>query len=253
MTIIVNELTIAQAHSLLTIVQRHCQRTGLPVPTTVYGSADPQVQQIMGLLEEEGNDLAARGGESWQGMVREATHTTLAQEDQGAMTDIADTGFRYIKSQSFWDRSDDLPVLGPLSSEEWQSLKAVSNTGPRYYFRIRNGKLLANPAPAAGHTWAFEYVSRFWISDDSGTTFRQYFGADGDLLLLPPEVLLMGLRWRWKREKGLDYAEDFRTYENQVKDAIGRDAGNPVLDMTGMNDQRGKPGVFVSAGSWNLP
>jgi len=249
MAIVVNEITIAQAHSLLTIVQRHCQRTGLPVPTTVYGTSDPQVQQIMGLLEEEGGDLAARG--AWEGITREATHTTTAAEDQGAITTIAASGFKYIKNQTIWDRTDNLPVLGPLDSGDWQALKGMASTSPRYQFRIRGGKLLVNPTPPAGNTWAFEYVSKFWISDSTGTTFRQYFGADGDLVLLPAEILLMGLRWRWKKEKGLDYAEDFRTYEMQVKDAIGRDGGKPVLSMSG-EGRSAKPGVFVSPGSWDL-
>lgn len=251
MTVVVNELTIAQAHSLLTIVQRLCQRTGLSVPTAVYGSSDPQIQQIMGLLEEEGNDLSSRGGGGWESLTREATHTTLAADDQGAIATIADDGFRYIKAQTFWDRTNDLPVLGPVSAEEWQALKALANTGPRFHFRIRNGKLLATPTPAAGYTWAFEYVSKFWISDSAGTTYQQYFGADSDLILLPPELVLMGLRWRWMREKGLDYAELFRTYETQVKDALGRDGGKPVLRMDG-GGQSPRPGVFVPTGSWNL-
>ena len=249
MTIVVNELTIAQAHSLLTLVQRHCQRSGLPVPSTVYGSSDTQVQQLMGLIEEEGNDLSARG--SWEGTTFEATHTTLAAEDQGAITTIASNGFRYIKNDTIWDRSSNLPVLGPLSAEQWQAIKGNASTSPRYQFRIRGGKLLANPTPTAGLTWAFEYVSRNWITDSTGTTYRQYFGADGDLVLIPAELLLMGLRWRWKKEKGLDYAEDFRTYENQVKDAAGRSGGRQVLSMSG-GERSIKPGIFVSPSNWNL-
>jgi hypothetical protein len=249
MTIVVNELTIAEAHSLLTIVQRFCQRTGLSVPTTVYGTSDTQVQQILGLLEEEGTDLARRG--AWEGITFEATHTTVAAESQGAMTTIASNGFNYIKNDTIWDRTDDLPVLGPVSAQEWQALKAMSLNGPRYQFRIRGGNLIVNPTPTAGHTWAFEYVSKNWITDSTGTTYRQYFGADGDLLLLPPELLLMGLRWRWKKEKGLEYAEDFRTYEMQVKDALGRDGGKPVL-MMNSEGRSIKPGIFVTPMSWDL-
>jgi len=60
----------------------------------------------------------------------------------------------------------------------------------------------------------------------------------------------MGLRWRWKKENGFDYAEDFRTYETQVKDAIGRDGGKPILHQD-ENPWRGPaPGIFIPEGNW---
>ena len=186
--------------SLLTIIQRVCTRTNVPVPATVYGSTEPLVLQMLALLEEEGNDLSQR--HPWQGVTFEATLTSLAAEDQGAMATIASNGFRHIKNQTFWDRSSKLPILGPLSDVEWQTRKAVTNTGPRYSYRIRGGKLLINPVPTAGLTWAFEYISKNWILGIDGTTYKQYFTLDTDTILVPEELVLMGLRWRWKKEKG---------------------------------------------------
>ena len=237
--------------SLLTVVQQFCERSGLPSPPTVIGTTDPQVAQIRALLEEEGNDLSARGG--WEEITLQATHTTLAQEDQGAIDTIASNGFRYIKNQTIWDRNDRLPVLGPMTSQEWQALKAVVVTGPRYQFRIRGGRLLSNPPPPAGHEWAFEYVSQNWILGADGTTYKQYFTLDTDTMLLPETLMLMGLRWRWMREKGFSYAELFRTYESQVKDALGRDGGKKVLHMDGMGWNGPKPGIWVPDGSWQIP
>jgi hypothetical protein len=208
------------------------------------------VTQIRALLEKEGIELSGRG--DWEGITFEATHTTIAAEDQGAITTIAATGFRYIKNQTIWDRTDSLPVTGPLTPQEWQAVKGLANTGPRYRFRIRGGKLLVNPTPTAGHTWAFEYISKDWIVDTAGTTYKQYFTADSDKVLLPDEILTLGLEWRWKAEKGLDYAEDFRSYENMVKDVLGRDGGKPVLHMGDSFWSGPKPGVFVPDGNWNL-
>ena len=237
--------------SVLTTVQYFCRRTGLPVPSTVLGSTDPQVLQVLALLEEEGNDLAKRG--PWQAITFEATHTTVATESQGAMTSIATNGFSYLKNNTMWDRTDDLPVLGPLDDQEWQTLKAVTVNGPRYQFRIRGGLLLVNPAPAASHTWAFEYVSKNWMTDSGGSTYKQYATADTDLMLLPEELLLMGLRWRWKKEKGLVYTEDFNTYEAQVNDAIGRDGGKRNLRMDDYPAMTPRPGIFVPQSGWNVP
>lgn len=236
--------------TVLSVIRSFCERTQLPVPTSVLGTTDTQVAQVRALLEEEGNDLAARGG--WQALNLEASHTTLAAEDQGAIATIASSGFRYIKNQTIWDRTSRLPVAGPMDSQDWQALKAVLATGPRYRFRIRGGKLLVNPSPPAGDSWYFEYVSRYWILGADGTTYKEYFTLDTDTLLLPETLLLMGLRWRWKKEKGFDYAEDFRTYEMQVKDALGRDGGKPVLFMDD-NSPGPKPGIWVPDGSWTVP
>ena len=85
--------------NLLITVQRFCKRTNLDSPTTVIGNTDPQVQQILSLLEEEGNDLTGRG--DWQELTNEALHTTIATESQGAMDTIATNGYRYIKNGTF--------------------------------------------------------------------------------------------------------------------------------------------------------
>jgi len=236
--------------TMLATIQKFCRRTNLPVPNTVYGSSDPQIRQALNILEEEGNDLSGRG--AWERITFEATHTTLAQEDQGSIESIATNGFRYILNDTFWDRDLREPVWGPVSDSDWQALKAMVVTGPRSQYRIRGDKLLANPSPPAGHTWAFEYVSWNWILDNDGTTYKQYFTEDTDDILLPEEIVLNGMRWRWMREKGLSYAELFNTYELQVKDALGRDGGKRKLNMGGRTDGP-RPMVFVPSGSWITP
>lgn len=73
--------------SLLSIVSSFAGRNGIPVPSTVIGNTDTNVIQILRLLEEEGNDLAKRG--NWNVLTREATHTTVATEDQSNCNDCS--------------------------------------------------------------------------------------------------------------------------------------------------------------------
>src|SRR5580765_2705054 len=133
--------------SVLSVIATVCGRTNVPVPTTVLGNTDTQIVQMLRLLEEEGNDLAQRG--DWNALTYEATLTTLAAEDQGAITAIATNGFRTYKNGTFWDRTNKLPILGPLSDSEWQTRKAMTFTGPRYQFRFRGNHILVNPTPTA--------------------------------------------------------------------------------------------------------
>lgn len=236
--------------SLLTIVQRFCERSNLPSPATVYGSTDPQITQIKALLEEVGIDANSRA--TWEATTFQTTHTTTAAEDQGAMTTIAGAGWEYVKNFTIWDRSTRLPVLGPLTGIEWQTLKALFVNGPRFQFRILNGHLLVNPVPPAGDTWAFEYGSKYWIVAVDGTTYKEYFTADTDTPIIPESLLLMGLRAWWKKEKGLEYAEDMRMYETQFKDASNRDGGKPALHMDDSSFGGPKPGIWVPEWSWNV-
>lgn len=233
--------------SLLTIVQRFCERTNLSVPTTVYGSTDNQVVQIKALLEEIGIDLNSRF--SWNRTQFSVTHTTTAAQDQGSMDTIA-PGWGSLKNFTIWDRDRILPVLGPLTGIEWQALLAMFINGPYYQFRILNNRLLVNPTPPAGETWAFEYESKNWIVN--GSTYKEYFTADDDEPVLPQSLLLMGLRAWWKKEKGLDYAEDMRMYEAMAKDESNKDGGKPVLKLDDSDSTWPRPGIWISPGSWSV-
>ncbi len=237
--------------SLLSMVKNFCQRQLLPEPATVMGTIDTQVLQVKALIEEEGMDLAKRG--PWERLTVEAPITTLAVENQGAMSALASNGFNYIKNETIWDRSSRLPIVGPLGGPEWQMRKAAVNTGPRFQYRIRGGNLIVNPIPTAGLNWYFEYLSKNWILGIDGTSYRQYFLLDTDEVLVPEELVLMGVRWRWKKEKGLEYAEDMRTYEMQVTDSLGRDGGKPTLSMDASAYMTHGPGIFIPQGNWAIP
>jgi len=235
--------------NLLTLVQRFCRRTGIPSPPVVIGSTDNQIIQILGLLEEEINDLASR--HTWQGLDHQGTHTTIADEDQGNINTLA-AGFRYLRNNTMWDETEGLPVIGPLNGQQWQALKSVFANGPRYQFRFLGNHLLVNPIPEAGHSWVFEWSSKEAILDVDGTTTKEFFTSDLDTFLLPDNLHLLGLRWRWLRENGLDYAELFNTYEFQVKDAMGRDGGAARVSMDSCSNEI-KPGIFVPTGNWVVP
>lgn len=234
--------------TLLELVNKQLSRSGLPATSTVMGSSNDRVLQVKSILEEEGDNLAPR--HTWQILTQECLHTTIAAEDQGDITTIA-PGFWFIKNDTIFDRTDRLPVLGPLSGDDWQNLKSRVNTGPRYQYRIRGNRLLSNPVPAAGHQWVFEFQSKNWILDVDGVTRKAAFTADTDTMLLPDTIVLQGLRWRWLSEKGLEYAEVFANYEMLIKDAMSRDGGKATV-RSDMEYAIQSPGVFVPNGNWPL-
>lgn len=234
------------AQTCLQLVQAIARRVGISTaPNAAVTSADPQIVQLVELLNEEGQELASRF--QWQALVQEATFTTVAAELQTAVATVA-PGYRYIINNTIWNRDLRRPVYGPDSVQDWQQQKAIQIAGPFNRYRVRNGNIYFYPVPAAGQQCAFEYVSSNWVALTAGGG-ADAFAADTDTALLSDRLLKLGTVWRWKAAKGLTYAEDFSKYELAVADEINRDGPKPTLNVTGaMYDV--VPLVVVPSGSW---
>jgi hypothetical protein len=234
--------------TLLQIIQKACQSLGITVPNTAVGSADPQIAQLVALAEREGQDLANRY--PWQVLQTEVTFTTVAAQIQAQLSTIA-PDFEYLVNDTIWNRTLRRPVYGPKSMPDWQQAKAMQINGPFNSFRIIDDAINFYPNPAVGNLCAFEYMSRNWVNvNGASATEADNFANDADVPLLSGQIILLGLMWRWKAAKNLEYAEDFQTYENRVADAMGRDAGKAKLSLTGQTEYEINPVVMIPRGSW---
>lgn len=235
--------------TLLSLIQDVCDDLGVDRPSQVIGNTSQEVRQLLQIAQREGRDLASRF--AWQKMVKINTFTLTAAEDQGLLNStVVSTGdFDYMINDTFWDRTTSLPILGPVSEKDWQTLKAFPVTGPYLQYRIYNGRLYINPTPSADSA-AFEYKSTHWC-ESSGGTGQTKWTADTDVGRLDERIMTFGVIWRWKARKGLEYQEDFIAYERMVKDAMGRDKSARTLSASGGPVDR-IPGVIVPIGSWNL-
>ena len=233
------------ALTCLQIIQTACRRIGILAPNAAVSSTDQQIIQLMALSEEEGQELGARY--AWQALQKEATFTTVAAQVQTTLAAVT-TGFKYIVNDTIWNRTLRRPVYGPKSQQDWQQDKAMQINGPFNSFRIIADVINFYPNPAAGQTCAFEYISENWITT-SASGVSSIWTNDADTPKLNDQLIVLGLIWRWKAAKGLDYAEDFAKYDRRVMDAMARDAGKPVLNMAGAQWDI-QPVILVPRGNW---
>lgn len=232
----------------LSIVNTVLSRLSQTTTNDPVGSSVQEIQTVLALCNEEGQDLAARY--PWTALQTEATFTTLATEDQGLVETIA-PGVDYIVNDTIWNRSLRRPVFGPRNQQSWQQQKAFAINGPWSSYRIQGGHIRMYPVPSAGQSCYFEYISKNWCSDSTGATTYSSWNANTDLPLLDEQLIILGTIWRWKKLKGFEYAEDFNTYERRVNNAMARDGGKDWLNTSNTKYDI-FPGVVVPAGSWNL-
>lgn len=237
--------------TLLQLLQEFCQRQGLTSPQIVMSSQDDQLMQLVGLANEICEDLVRR--HSWTALQFESVFTSVAGSDQGAISALAPNAFLKILNDTIFDRTRRLPVFGPRTPQQWQGLKALPMSGPFYQYRIQGDRLKILPDMPAGHTMAFEYASEGAVQDNTTAvpTVKAFFTRDDDTFLLDKSLLLLGLRWRWKEEKGLPYAESYRLYEAAVAEAMGADGTKSPLSLSEGSGMI-QPGIFVPAGNWSV-
>lgn len=233
--------------NLLELCNAFALRTGLPTASSVAGSTT--LAQASGLLQEVLDHLTTKFDLSE--LVEDASFSTVAADLQGLLSDIAPLGFERMKPDTFFNRALRLEVPGALTGREWQAQKALAATGPISWFRIRNKALYMEPQPAAGQLCVFEYYSNFAVLDAADQR-KQYPSADTDTFLLPDKLLLAGMRWRWKAEKGFDYAEEFRAFEELAQGMAGTSNASRAVCMSG-GGQTAQPGIIIPVGNWITP
>lgn len=236
--------------TLLEIIREVCGRMGLSRPQTVATSDNDSTIQLLGLANEIVTDLTSRG-KSWPRLQKEALFTSVAAEQQGLISTIAPYGYQYIIEDTLYDRTERRPLFGPRGAPAWQQSKALPYTGPQYTWRVWQGYFYMQPAPPAGHQIAFEYASNFAIQTAAGS-FRRFFEADDDVCLLDDALIIGGLRWKWKAEKGLAYGQEKTDWEALVAQYSGQDSTKGELSMSDQSSQAVRPGIWVPAGNWNV-
>lgn len=225
-------------------------RIGLPRATVVISSTNPQVRRLLALANQEGKELARR--HTWQAITTEKTFTSLAQESQ---TGAIPADFDRFVFETIFNRSRDRRVIGPLTVEQWQGQKALSASILTDAFRVRGDAILLTPVPPAGDTYAYEYVSKYWVDTDSdGDGDSATWTNDStDTALISEDIIGLGVEWRYLKSIGMDYAEAHRTYEMQVEQAIARDGGARTISFSGDADPYRNPRFpSVPEGSWSL-
>lgn len=232
----------------LALIQAFARRTGLSAPSTLELNPDDQVLQFLGLLSEVLEDLAEFG---WEQLRVLGELITVDGEDQGELLPQLPAGFRCFVNDTFYDATTGQYIYGSELPQTWALLHSSTPGGIFPTFRLLGGSLFLSPAPGAGHRLTFEVLTSFAVKDVFGQ-LKPAVTADTDTFLFPESLLLAGLRYKWKYEKGLEYAEDLRRFEILRLGALSHNTPKPVRHLDG-EGASAVPGIIVPPGSWKLP
>jgi hypothetical protein len=217
--------------TLLSIARNASDRLGLTRPTSVATSTDQSVLTLLGLAQEEGKALAGR--HTWQVLQTEYTFST----SNGTASYALPSGFDQLIKETVYNRTSRRRVVGDISPAQWQEIQASLVTMVNPAFRIRGSLFYITPTPSATETVAYEYISKNWCQS-ALSVGQSAWAADTDTGILDEELMTLGVIWRFKQSKGLDYSEAMNNYEIEVAKAIFKDGARVRIDTSNSERDR---------------
>jgi hypothetical protein len=229
------------------ILNRVAAEVGIAPVQAPYSSQDPFFIQLQYLLNTAGEELMQ--AYPWEALVR--SHQIVTQVGDTGEYDMPED-FGYILNQTEWDRTNNVPMGGPLSASEWTYLKGRDLASNTLYasFRIAQGKFNVFPSdPIVGLDLNFEYITTDWVwnGDAQFPEFKDSITEPSDVPLFDKTLITRALKVKYLESGGFDTTKAQADYNQICAFLTGNDKGAPIL-----NAGRGRGG-FPYLSVWNTP
>lgn len=216
--------------SLLTLAQDVVALVGLDAtpPSTVIGNDNAAISQITSLAQVEGDELSRV--HDWQSLNRTLTITGDGSTEFWTLPSDFD---RFLRDAPLWRESQPfLPLDGPVLDQDFLGYQTNQTEPPFPIWRLVENTIDIWPVLDSGDVVNGEYRTKYWVTDSTGTTEKARITVDSDEFLIPERLLVLGVVWRWKKAKGLEYGQDYQTYQMSKLQATMTDGGQRTARLS---------------------
>lgn len=210
--------------SALTACQAAITRLVGQKPTTVFSSTNQLEVEIAELATDVAIDIMK--SHDWRALTK--IHTITGDGSATAFP-LPEDYDRMVQGQSVADANNWLwGYTGVADLNDWITIttSGFASITPGWWI-ILDGQFQFSPAPTSGADARFPYISKNIATQ--GTMPIAAFSQDSDEFKLEDRLLTLGLIWRWRAQKRMEFAEDLQTYEIALSQAQSRDRGARVI------------------------
>ena len=213
------------------ILNRVAAEIGQQPVADAYSSQDPLFIQMQYLLNTAGEELVYLY--EWETLNKQATFTT--QIGDSGDYDLPDD-FAYMINQTGWVRNQNVPLMGPLSPQDWQYLLGRNLVSSTIYasFRQQENLLRLFPQPPPeGLDIAYEYISKNWVNDPTlgPGVYTDAVTKTTDIVLYDKTLISRYLKVKILESKGFDTTKAQDDFNQIFMSLTGNDKGAPILNM----------------------
>lgn len=143
----------------------------------VYLATDPTLLQLVALLKRAGRELVDEA--QWTHLRQEfGIYTNAGGQSWGAYALPPD--WRNMLDQTGWNRTNRLPMAGPLSEQEWSYVNSrVAGVVLNVLFRPMQGLMVLYPTSGltSGMSIVMTYKSSWWVQEAASTRLQEWATA----------------------------------------------------------------------------
>jgi hypothetical protein len=209
--------------------------SGIAVPTSFANNPNLTAKLAFSLANRAGRHLALTF--RWNSLLAEHEFITA-----GTPSYPLPEGFHAFSHLSYWDNAEVRSIRGPLTALQWTLLRrgALASAAYQKAFFIA-----PSPAGMAMNIWpiktgeriSYFYYTKKWVDTNAdGEGDRENFLGDLDQPLIDSDLLVLDLKWRFRKSKGLDWEAEYME-ANNLRDTMldtNYGGGLEVLDFGGV-------------------
>lgn len=200
-----------------------------PKPASLFSSSDPFVAELLVAAKQIGESLVKEDAD-----FRDLTLLATCQGDATTtvfpLTSVAQGYERLIKGGKLHSLRFKNATFRPAKDlDEWLFLKDNLLVGSPGNWVILNGSVQIFPPMPVSDTARFYYITNQYALTGAGVPQSGGFKADTDMFALDERLLRLGIVWRWRANKRMEYAEDLKDYEIAKSAAMAKDKGSQLI------------------------
>lgn len=206
------------------------ERAQFNTPANFYGNSDPTAKRTLRAFERTGRSLLRL--HLWQRVQQTYTFPTVASTADYALP----SGFQRMIALTEWDRTNLVPLVGPMSAAAWEELRSGNLTAASVvesYFRITGDLFSIYPTPTAVHTIAYQYVTSNWLMSGAASSApdQEYVTADTNFCIFEDDLMVSGTRERYEAiVLGVDFTPS-PEYTALLNAAVSADGSKAPIDF----------------------
>lgn len=224
--------------TILSACQDAAVKLNQPKPTSVFSTTDTFAAELLLQAKETAASLL-KEEHDWRDLTKLATltgdATTVAFPLSTNVTDYE----RMVKGGKLHSlRFRNATFRAARDLDEWLYLNDSLLVGSPGNWIILGGSVQIFPPMPVSDTARFYYISNKVALSAAGVP-KVAFTADDDTFALDERLLYLGIVWRWRADKRMEYSEDMKNYDIATASAMGKDKGNQIITVGRQRISRG--------------